>query len=409
MRTWRLWISFMLIVALVTLTACNMGGGGQGAQQGGGQQQGQGGGQQGGGQLQGQGQASAKAEKPLAFDITGGYNSLIADDSGHHTGETGVHPKGGKGKGTNTIRPLGESALTDAILPFVSAGQSKYIPLADLINLLEYRAEQKGETFEIGENGTEIVVTMNSTQAQVGDSPITLKEAPIRIYGTPHIPVSGVADLFGNDMVFEFSGEKLLIHPSDMDVYLKDTDSLPDTNEALDFSDDPEDPLKDVDFLSGEGEGGAEGAMIDTSEDGAIMAAALTSGDVDKILATAKRYLGVRYKFGADPFPKSNRFDCSSYTQYVFGKHGISLPRTAREQINRGTTVARTNLRKGDLLFFYVPGRFKSNKIPGHVGIYIGNRTMIHALDEPKDGVQYRSIDRPFWKQTFISAKRLSK
>ncbi|MFD2614039.1 NlpC/P60 family protein [Paenibacillus gansuensis] len=34
---------------------------------------------------------------------------------------------------------------------------------------------------------------------------------------------------------------------------------------------------------------------------------------------------------------------------------------------------------KGDLLFF-VPERFPSNDIPGHVGIYIGEGKMIHCL-----------------------------
>ena len=38
-----------------------------------------------------------------------------------------------------------------------------------------------------------------------------------------------------------------------------------------------------------------------------------------------------------------------------------------------GTFVSRKSLRKGDLMFFYVPGRFKTNKTVGHVGIYIGN------------------------------------
>jgi cell wall-associated NlpC family hydrolase len=70
--------------------------------------------------------------------------------------------------------------------------------------------------------------------------------------------------------------------------------------------------------------------------------------------------------------------------------------------------VSRQSLRRGDLLFFYVPGRFKSNNVVGHVGIYIGNRQMIHAGTEPKNGVQIRSIDRDYWKRTFLSAKRVA-
>jgi hypothetical protein len=54
-----------------------------------------------------------------------------------------------------------------------------------------------------------------------------------------------------------------------------------------------------------------------------------------------------------------------------------------------------------------VPGRFKTDKIVGHVGIYMGNNQMIHASPKPKDGVQITNINQPYWKKTFLSAKRL--
>jgi len=60
------------------------------------------------------------------------------------------------------------------------------------------------------------------------------------------------------------------------------------------------------------------------------------------------------------------------------------------------------------LMFYYVPGRFKSNKVVGHVGIYMGNQRMIHASPEPKNGVQISSIDKAYWKMTFLRAKRVA-
>ncbi|WP_166241889.1 C40 family peptidase [Paenibacillus turpanensis] len=438
MNKWRSIVATGMVFVFVSLTACNTANNGAqgGQQQGGGQeQQAQGGGQeqqaQGGDQAQGGSQAMGDDGRPLAFDITGGYNSLAADEEGNTVGETNSGGLGMLSKdGQSSLRPLGESALSDAVIPFVTSGQSRYVPLADIINLLEFRAEQNGETFDIGDNGSEFIVTMNDPKVQVEGETITLKEPPVRINGVPHIPVSGVADIFGEWMVYDLDENKLIIHPSDGDVYLKDTDNLPDVpNDALNFGDDPADPFKDVDFTQptpNQGQAGAEagaeagvwnadpeqygeaytvGGNVSPFEQEAVETA-LKNVDVGALLNTAKRYLGVKYKFGAAPYPQSNRFDCSSYTRYVFGKYGIDLPRTSRAQQKLGQTVSRKNLRKGDLLFFYVPGRFKSNKVAGHVGIYIGNGMMIHALDEPKDGVQYRSINRAFWKKTFITAKR---
>ena len=64
--------------------------------------------------------------------------------------------------------------------------------------------------------------------------------------------------------------------------------------------------------------------------------------------------LGVRYKFGALK-GRTNSFDCSSFTQYVFGKYGINLPRSSKQQSQVGTYVARDQLQPGDLVFFYSP------------------------------------------------------
>src|SRR5215216_6323652 len=55
------------------------------------------------------------------------------------------------------------------------------------------------------------------------------------------------------------------------------------------------------------------------------------------ILATAKRYLGTHYRYGGES-PASG-FDCSGFVQYVFGRHGVKLPRTSREQASAGEAV----------------------------------------------------------------------
>jgi cell wall-associated NlpC family hydrolase len=97
------------------------------------------------------------------------------------------------------------------------------------------------------------------------------------------------------------------------------------------------------------------------------------------VLSIAAQYEGLMYSYGGTS--PSTGFDCSGFTQYVFGRVGISLPRTAEEQRNATTRVS--NPQPGDLVFFGSPAY--------HVGIYAGTGMM---WDSPRSGkaVALRSI-----------------
>jgi len=97
-------------------------------------------------------------------------------------------------------------------------------------------------------------------------------------------------------------------------------------------------------------------------------------GTAARVLATAERYLGVRYRYGgANP---QSGFDCSGLVQYVFGRNGVDLPRTSRLQAQAGAAAPETvdSLRPGDLMLF----ASKGSRID-HVAIYVGNNRMLHA------------------------------
>lgn len=71
-------------------------------------------------------------------------------------------------------------------------------------------------------------------------------------------------------------------------------------------------------------------------------------------------------------------FDCSGFTQYVYGQLGVQLPRTSEEQATAGTPVSSlADAQPGDLIFF--AGSDGTASAPGHVGIYVGNGEMIDA------------------------------
>ncbi|KGE16730.1 C40 family peptidase [Paenibacillus wynnii] len=130
-----------------------------------------------------------------------------------------------------------------------------------------------------------------------------------------------------------------------------------------------------------------------------------TSVNTDELVSYAKRYMGVPYVFGAGPYEDTKTFDCSSFTRHVYRKFGVNLPRLAKDQDNQGRRVNRNELRQGDLIFFTVPGRFKSNAIPGHVGIYIGNGKFIHTWGEP--GVQISNLDNGYWSDVILHMQRI--
>lgn len=107
---------------------------------------------------------------------------------------------------------------------------------------------------------------------------------------------------------------------------------------------------------------------------------------------------GVPYRYGGDT---RHGFDCSGLVYYSFRREGVLLPRTAYGQSRVGRTVARDDLRKGDLLFFDEDGRAY-----GHVGIYLGRGLFVHA---PASGqrVGIASLRNPYWRARFAFARRL--
>lgn len=154
-------------------------------------------------------------------------------------------------------------------------------------------------------------------------------------------------------------------------------------------------------------EGGADGSVLPFSDGRkADRIGVLSISKGDDAVAYARTFMGTKYAFGADP-QSTNEFDCSSFTGHVMAKFGVQLPRTAREQAQVGVAVSRDSLMPGDLLFFYVPGRFKSDSVVGHVGIYAGGGQMVNANSAPLNGVQMTDINKPYWTRTYMFAKRV--
>jgi peptidoglycan DL-endopeptidase CwlO len=100
------------------------------------------------------------------------------------------------------------------------------------------------------------------------------------------------------------------------------------------------------------------------------------------VLAIAARYVGIRYLYGGTT---PSGFDCSGFTGYVYRQLGVSLPRTANQQMLATQQVSRSEAKLGDLVFFVSGGRAYHN------GIYAGGNMM---YDSPRAGkaLQKREI-----------------
>ena len=127
-----------------------------------------------------------------------------------------------------------------------------------------------------------------------------------------------------------------------------------------------------------------------------------TSVSVDKVLDFAHQQLGKPYVWGAQG---PNSFDCSGLIYYVYkNAANITLPRTSVEQSKFGTTVSKSNLKAGDLVFFDTNG--PNNGAVSHVGIYAGGGQLIHASSSNKKIVKV-NMETSYWNNTYVVAKRV--
>lgn len=107
--------------------------------------------------------------------------------------------------------------------------------------------------------------------------------------------------------------------------------------------------------------------------------------------------LGIRYKSGGTT---AAGFDCSGFTQYVFKKLGLDLPRDSRSQAKRGEKVDKSQLRAGDLVFFNTNGKGVS-----HVGIYVGDGKFAHS--SLSKGITITALTDKYYSQRYLFARRV--
>lgn len=141
----------------------------------------------------------------------------------------------------------------------------------------------------------------------------------------------------------------------------------------------------------------------------------------DEVIQLAEKFYGVDYEYGAKA-GRTDVFDCSSLTQYVFWKNGITLKRASRPQFlyDGDKVLSRNELRRGDLVFFSTAGTAKKYakedyRRNGHVGIVKevkanGEIIFIHTYQKGigvTDSIMHANLEKGWWNHHFLYGKRV--
>jgi cell wall-associated NlpC family hydrolase len=119
------------------------------------------------------------------------------------------------------------------------------------------------------------------------------------------------------------------------------------------------------------------------------------------VVATALALRGTHYRNGGSE--PSGGFDCSGLVQWVFARHGKTLPRETREQYESGQKIDHDEVQPGDLVFFKT-----MSKGPSHVGIALGRGEFVHAPSS-RGVVRIESYTKTeYWAARWLGARRIT-
>lgn len=261
-------------------------------------------------------------------------------------------------------------------VPTLKQKNETFVPITEVLQLLDYKVISEGNLIQAGITDIFIKINTDSNNVEVDEQKKELGSPILEQNNKAYLSTEDLNKILGAETTIDVRGKQLNI-------------TIEEDNEDFGF---PEgETLDDLAAL----------LEREQSEDIPVV----TSATATNIINLAKRYMGVPYVFGS-PAGYTRTFDCSSFTQWVYYKNGIRLPRVARSQAKLGVYVPVSKLQRGDLLFFHFPGR---NVRIGHVGIYAGNGYMIHSSPVPKDGVQVENLKSPNskFRPVYLGAKRV--
>ncbi len=108
------------------------------------------------------------------------------------------------------------------------------------------------------------------------------------------------------------------------------------------------------------------------------------------VASYAGQFIGNPYVWGGTSL--TNGADCSGFVMSVYAHFGVSLPHSSSALRGVGRSVSLSEIKPGDIVCY-----------EGHVGIYAGNNTLVHASNK-KDGIKYTS---PITYRNIVAIRRI--
>ncbi|HWK22068.1 MAG TPA: NlpC/P60 family protein [Ureibacillus sp.] len=309
--------------------------------------------------------------------------------------------------------------IVNGINPIIENGVY-YLPFVDFAKILKYnhiKFEEATKTYEITDGSTIIRVTMGGTRAKKGNEYVNI-EPPRWINETAYVSLHAGGAIFNSYITYKKENgsiqiqnpaTKYEVHKGDT-LYniaslhhlsveeLKNANSI--TTNILHDGQVLNIPTPDASKSKGEMEPVKEREPVKNNSNETI------EQQVAKILDYAKKHIGAKYKYGETLAEAPSLFDCSSYTQFVFGNHGVELPRVSRDQASKGISIATANLKAGDLMFFTMNDTYTDGRV-AHVGIYMGDGHMIHASTSKGVMITTNVLNNPYWVKNYLFSKRV--
>ena len=136
--------------------------------------------------------------------------------------------------------------------------------------------------------------------------------------------------------------------------------------------------------------GGSSSGSTGGSNSGSSSAGTSSVSNGQAVVDYGMKFLGNPYVYGGNSL--TNGTDCSGFVKGVYAAFGINLPRTSSEQRHVGYGVSLDAIQPGDIVCY-----------SGHVGIYAGNNTLLHASNE-KTGI---TLTSPVTYRPVIAVRRI--
>lgn len=141
---------------------------------------------------------------------------------------------------------------------------------------------------------------------------------------------------------------------------------------------------------SSSGSTSSAGSSAGSSSGNAGSSSSSSVSNGQAVVDYAKQFVGNPYVYGGTSL--TNGADCSGFVMSVYKAFGVDLPRTSAQQRSAGYAVNLSDIQPGDIVCY-----------SGHVGIYAGNNTLLHASNE-KTGITYTS---PITYRKILAVRRI--